>query len=286
MKACVVSDLHGSFHRYEALFGWIETNIPDVVFIAGDILPYTSIIHHPEQGIIEDFLLDYIGPHLHELKQKMGDSYPTIYAILGNDDPRSNETSMLQLDNEGLLLYAHKRVFENDYGTVFGYSYVPPTPFQIKDWERYDVSRYIHPYDISPEQGVRTVEVDPHRIRSATIRKDLEELTSGYSMDKAIFLFHAPPYNTHLDRAALDGIIVNQIPVDVHAGSIAIERFIDTRQPCITFHGHIHESSRITGHWREQLGRTWMFNASTDEHGLRLIHMNLKSPNQAERILL
>jgi len=34
-------------------------------------------------------------------------------------------------------------------------------------------------------------------------------------------------------------------------GSIAVRRFIEERQPLLTLHGHIHESARLTGDWRE-----------------------------------
>ena len=66
-------------------------------------------------------------------------------------------------------------------------------------------------------------------------------------LSRAMFLFHTPPYNTGLDRAALDGKKVNYVDLDVHVGSIAVRRFIESRQPLLTLHGHIHESARITG---------------------------------------
>ena len=46
------------------------------------------------------------------------------------------------------------------------------------------------------------MEVDAHTVRYATIREDLEQLTQGASTERAVFLFHTPPYETCLDRAA------------------------------------------------------------------------------------
>jgi hypothetical protein len=60
--------------------------------------------------------------------------------------------------------------------SVYGYNYVPPTPFQLKDWERYDVSRYVEPGCVSPEEGRRSVTVDAMETRYATIQQDLVAL--------------------------------------------------------------------------------------------------------------
>ena len=152
---------------------------------------------------------------------------------------------------------------------MFGYAYVPPTPFHLKDWERYDVSRYVDPGCVSPEEGRRSVPVPEHEVRRRTIRDDLETLVkTAADLSDAIFLFHTPPYRTKLDRAALDGKMIDHAPLDVHVGSIAVERFIRDRQPLLTLHGHVHESTRITGAWRDRMGRTEMFNAA--HHGPEL----------------
>ncbi len=45
--------------------------------------------------------------------------------------------------------------------------------------------------------------------------------------------------------------MVDHVPLDVHVGSIAIRRFIEARQPLAALHGHVHESARLTGAWRE-----------------------------------
>ena len=65
-----------------------------------------------------------------------------------------------------------------------------------------------------------------------------------------------PPCDTLLDRAALDEKMIDYVPPDVHVGSIAIQRFIEERQPGLTLHGHVHESARLTGQWQQRFGRT------------------------------
>jgi len=169
---------------------------------------------------------------------------------------------------------------------VYGYAFVPPTPFQLKDWERYDVSRFLDPGCVSPEEGSRTVPIAPNETRYSTIEKDLRSLAGDDPMEKAVFLFHSPPHDTKLDRAALDGKAVDHVPLDLHIGSIAIRRFIELRQPLVTLHGHVHESARLTGSWRDRLGRTHLFSAAHDGAELSLVRFDLEDPAAAVRDLL
>ena len=51
--------------------------------------------------------------------------------------------------------------------------------------------------------------------------------------------------------------MIDHIPLDVHVGSIAIKRFIEAKQPMLTLHGHVHESTRLTGNWQQHIGNTF-----------------------------
>ncbi|MEJ2636882.1 MAG: hypothetical protein P8184_16535 [Calditrichia bacterium] len=108
----------------------------------------------------------------------------------------------------------------------------------------------------------------------------------GKYLINSIFLFHTPPYQTALDRAALDGKMIDYAPLDVHVGSIAVKRFIVGRQPLITLHGHVHESARITGKWQEKIGRTYAFSAAHDGPELALVKFDPEHPEKARRELL
>jgi hypothetical protein len=169
---------------------------------------------------------------------------------------------------------------------IFGYACVPPTPFLLKDWERYDVSRYVDPGCVSPEDGRRTLPAIPEDVRYGTIAGDLLKLTEGEDMDRAIVLFHSPPYATPLDRAALDGRMFEGVPLDPHVGSIAIARFIEERQPRVTLHGHVHESVRLTGEWKHRMGRTIALGGAHDGPELALVRFDPERPEDAERVLL
>ena len=267
-KAFFVSDLHGSKNRYEKLFSKIETDTPELLFIGGDILPHLRITDH------EEFIKSFLLPEFSKLKTKLGDKYPAVYLILGNDDPRSSEYLIAEATESNYWHYMHQRKIQHGAFTIYGYAYIPPTPFLLKDWERYDVSRFVDPGCIHPIDGIRTVDPDED-IEYATIKDHLDEMTKDDDLSKAVFLFHSPPYQTKLDRAALDGKSFDHVPLDVHVGSIAIRRFIEKRQPLLTLHGHIHESTEITGSWKDTIGETLMFNAAHHGQDLSLIEFYL-----------
>jgi Icc-related predicted phosphoesterase len=277
-----VSDLHGRLDRYGKLLAAIAEERPGAVFLGGDLLPSGG----PERnGAGRDFLLDWLGPRLSELRARLGGAFPPVLAIFGNDDPRTEEGSLERLERQGLVLHAHRRRLVVAGVPVYGYACVPPTPFLLKDWERYDVSRFVDPGSVSPEEGRRSVAVPEGEAKWGTIAGDLEALVGGDDVSGGVFLFHAPPYRTALDRAALDGGAVDHAPLDVHVGSIAIRRFIEGRQPLATLHGHVHESARLTGAWRDRIGRTICLSAAHDGPELALVRFDLEAPAAASREL-
>lgn len=276
-----VTDLHGKISRYEKLFDNLENDPPEVLFIGGDFLPS----HAKFKGGMQGFMMDYFHEKLLSLKNKLKNKYPLILLIFGNDDPRIYEEEIEKLQSAGLLDYIHKKTIRFRNYIIFGYSYVPPTPFHLKDWERYDVSRFLDPGCIPPEEGRFSI-MPPEDISHFTIQDDLEKLTIGFEMKNTMILFHTPPYKTTLDRAALDGIMIDHVPLDVNVGSIAVSRFIENRQPLLTLHGHIHESARLTGKWMDRIGDTWCFSAATEGEELVIVKFDPEDLSKTERIIL
>jgi Icc-related predicted phosphoesterase len=77
-------------------------------------------------------------------------------------------------------------------------------------------------------------------------------------MKNAIFNLHVPPYNSRLDDAPL--LDDNLVPVDggrtyVPVGSKAVRKAIETYQPLLGLHGHVHEAKGSTN-----IGRTLCLN--------------------------
>jgi Icc-related predicted phosphoesterase len=250
------------------------------------LLPSGLAYGHADRSLPRDFVNDYLALHFAELKAQLGQDYPTVFLIMGNDDPRSEEPGLVEGEARGLWKYIHNKSHVLDDYRVYGYAYVPPTPFMLKDWERYDVSRYVDPGCVHPKEGSLSVAVREYDLEWCTIKQDLEQLVDTDDLEQAIFLFHSPPYKTALDRAALDGKKIDSCPLDVHVGSIAIERFIKSRQPLLTLHGHIHESTRLTGEWREYMGRTHAFNAAHDGTELCVVRFELENLDEATRELI
>lgn len=282
MRCFFVSDLHGKPDRYQKLFNQVKKDLPDILFMGGDLFPN---FHTMLNKAYSDYIHDYLIPQFITLKSELAEKYPKVFIILGNDDPKIEEAKIIEGENCQLWQYVHNRkVTINDY-VIYGYANIPPSPFLLKDWERYDVSRYVDPGCIHPTEGKRTIE-EKEDIEYVTIYNDLKMLTKNDSLNQSIFLFHSPPYQTNLDRAALDGQSFDSAPLDVHVGSIAIQRFIEERQPLLTLHGHIHESSRITGNWKDKCKNTYMFSAAYEFPDLVIVKFDLNNLDDAERLVL
>ncbi|MCX5800827.1 MAG: metallophosphoesterase [Candidatus Eisenbacteria bacterium] len=287
MTRCIfVSDLHGNTERYQKLLRVIGKEVPQAVFLGGDLLPSGLSLRSSQGFSCSDFVEEYLVREFLLLREHMKGVYPRTFVVMGNDDVRCFEPSFVDGETKGAWEYIHNRKVPLESFQVYGYSYVPPTPFLLKDWERYDVSRYVDPGGVSPEEGSRSVSVPEEEKRNATIREDLDRLVGDDNLDRAVFLFHAPPYDSDLDRAALDGKMVDHVPLDLHVGSIAIRRFVETRQPLLTLHGHIHESARLTHSWRQRLGRTHAFSAAHDGSELALVRFSLEDLDSATRELV
>lgn len=278
MRLLFASDLHGAVDRYDKLFAAAEREAPEALLLGGDLLPGGGLRAEPA------FFTGFLASRLEGLRRVSPAT--RVLAILGNDDPRCEEASLLRLADDGLVEYAHGRRIGLGSYAVYGYACVPPTPFLLKDWERYDVSRHVDPGCVSPEEGLHSMPVPVNELRWGTIAADLDRLAGEDDLSSAVLLFHGPPYRTRLDRVALAGRFYDHAPLDEHVGSIAVRRFIEARQPLMALHGHIHESARLTGSWRDAIGRTHLFSAAHDGPELALVRLDLARPESATRELI
>jgi Icc-related predicted phosphoesterase len=281
LNCIFVSDIHGKIKLYEKLFQITKKEKPDAVFLGGDLLPKTFKIESDMDGFVNHNIFSKIRDIKYEINKEI-----RFFIILGNDDPRMYEHIFEEADKKNLINYVHNKTIRFKGLYIVGYSCIPPTPFHLKDWEQYDISRYVDVGAISPEKGKRTVNVPSDKIKYVTIAEDLNELSKNLFMDKTIFLFHSPPYNSFLDRADLYGKMVDYAPLDVHVGSIAIQQFINKKQPFLTLHGHVHESARLTGYWKEKFRRTYSFTAAHDGPELALIRFDTNNLENASRELI
>ena len=60
---------------------------------------------------------------------------------MGNDDCSSNLSILEKHDSSLFKIIHEKRLKLTDDFDIVGYSYVPITPFGLKDWAKYDLSK-------------------------------------------------------------------------------------------------------------------------------------------------
>lgn len=281
------TDLHGRVSRWRGLLETALRERPQAVLLGGDLLPHgldRSWAGPADAG--DDFVRGWLLPAVATWRRRCGPSAPELLLIPGNDDERRFEPALAEGEERGLWRWIHGRRLAVGDHEVLGYGCVPPTPFGLKDWERYDVSRSVDPGCVSPEEGVRTVAISAEEARWTTIAGELEAIAGDRPLDRTVCLFHSPPYDTCLDRAGLDGQMVDHVPVDLHVGSIAIRRFVEERQPLLALSGHVHEACRLTGDWRTRIGATWCLGGAHDGPELCLVRVDPATPAAATRTLV
>jgi Icc-related predicted phosphoesterase len=172
--------------------------------------------------------------------------------MMGNDDWRANFDCLLEHDG-GLWRVLHERALAVDGTWVAGLSWVPITPFRMKDWELWDDQEVSA---VGRLEGVRSAgnELQEFRfdveLRSPTLEEALEALAPASPPGETIYVLHSPPHATLCDAIA----------PGVHVGSHAIRRFVECRQPPLVLSGHIHESPRISSSYRDAIGRSVVVN--------------------------
>ena len=69
---------------------------------------------------------------------------------------------------------------------------------------------------------------------------------------------------------------------------MAVRKFIETYQPYLTLHGHIHETVDMSGSYKEQIGRSWGMSAGNhnEDRKLSVLVMDLDNIASAERVKL
>lgn len=286
MNTCLfVSDLHGKMSRYEALFKVIKKEKPDFVFIGGDLLPHQSNQREKDQTQVGDFVRDFLIRKFASLSDKMECEYPEVFLIPGNDDRKILFDAVAEGEKTDLWRNLHNRCIVIGKYRFYGYACVPPTPFMIKDWERFDVTEEVGPGCIAPADGYHSLPPD-HDPKMDTIQKDILKLVGDDNIEFGVFLFHSPPFQTTLDQAEINITNSDRQTSCIPVGSKAIGRFIDEKKPYITMHGHIHESARLTGKWKQSFGRTWSFSAAHDGPELAVIKFELQDPLSVSRRLI
>lgn len=242
------SDLHGQGRLYEELVALAASRRPRVVMIGGDLGPHAAGadgVGH-QRVFLEGALVEFAR----RLREASADT--ELLLMMGNDDWAAN-VDCLQRHDGALWSLIHGRAVTIDGTRVAGLSWVPITPFGMKDWERWEDGGEETPARldgwVSADGGIRPHRFDAAR-RAPTIAEALDELAAGAPPDETVFVLHSPPRDTRCDM----------IGARQHVGSRAIRRFIERHQPPLVLSGHIHESPRISESYRDTIGASIVVN--------------------------
>jgi uncharacterized protein len=238
------SDLHGQTALYEQLVATAAAHRPRAVLIGGDLCPHAG----GADGIGRQRL--FLEGFLVEFARRVREASPgtDLLLMMGNDDWAANEDALAR--HEGALWRVlHDRVIDVDGVRVAGLSWVPITPFGLKDWERWEDGAEERPARLDGYVS-RSGHATPHHFdparKSPTIAEALETLAARAHPAETVFVLHSPPHGTRCDM----------IGARAHVGSRAIRGFIERAQPPLVLSGHIHESPRVSSSWRDAIGRT------------------------------
>ena len=176
---------------------------------------------------------------------------------------------------------------------LVGYSFVPITPFLLKDWEKHDFycppetysaqyakqkQRYRLDGYVSSESGWTPKQLTPEMEQRDSIQHDLELDLFLRNPQKTIYVMHCPPWGTSLDM----------ISSGQHVGSLATLHYIKKHRPFLTLHGHIHECVAQTGIYKETIEETVCLAPGNDHLGsiTHVIEFDPFMPMQAHRVVL
>lgn len=281
------TDLHGNRKLYDLLLEFASARACQAVIIGGDITPkgfYDWKPGEPIPGLERQraFLQDYLVPALRAFCRRAS---LELFIMMGNDDRRANLDLLEAEEAAGTIKLLHERAYQLGPYKIVGYPFIPPSPFFLKDWEKYEDRGRLAPLWQDPildiaETGVRTVPL----IERTTIAEDLLSLKRLADPKETIYLFHAPPYGTELDLIEVGKSRYQGLPLDPHVGSTAIRRFIEAEQPPLTLHGHVHLSYKLSGQRQTRLGRTICLNPGSqfDRDILNLALIDLEDLSEIE----
>lgn len=267
MNIAAISDLHGLRPRFEKATQLLDKGIKNLL-IAGDIAP----LGYPEvqQANVRqnfEFLLQ-------------GRSNVEVYAIPGNDDWKIVHKTLQEFPE---LIIPTDRAYPLEDGfSIVGYPYVPITPFNVKDYEKWESPEYpelpTNPKELEDSlinfginlDGLKSDGLELYDFlfdpqdRSNNISKDLIQIAQLSDPTKTVYMFHCTPY---LEHEAFS------------FGSRSITEFIKTNNPWITIHGHSHSAvDRMKGKFIFEIGNTKsvLVGAGNDPNVLNYLLLDVK----------
>jgi len=267
MKVLALADLHQSAGKWMQLVQAVREFKPDVVAVAGDLLP-------KDNGILAQ---GGFMPYLRECAEMIGDAGSELVLIPGNDDNQLLVPELEALDAEGLWHYVVDRVVVVGEFEFCGCPWIRDFPFTYKYW--------VAPSS-SEELSVNSFQLGPPVIINE--HNEIEEICNfeGYLKGKrsvaeslysaadrvkdlrsSIWLIHDPPSQLNLDLCATGEAV----------GSPVVYRFLKEKQPLLSVHGHIHEAPKYNGgRWQAAIGATICLQAGQLDNALCYVTFDIE----------
>ena len=242
------TDLHGDLDRMDGLLsvGSRSGNPPIILggdlFRAGrgnDIASQTEILENQIEPRMESYRGD-------------------VYTIFGNNDWKVVADRIGELAPSLIDLQNHDAVLPSGL-RLKGLSFVPPSPFLIKDWER------MEKYGNNDERG-RLEGLCSHDggLRDCTISQRgtmWEEILKIGPLKDSILVSHGPPFGTCADMSVFEP----------HLGSVDLTRAAINDPPVAILCGHIHEAPDVSKKPVCSLGETLVANPGSKRGNLTYI---------------
>lgn len=266
MRICFTSDLHGRLAHYDQLTAVLQREAPDLLILGGDMLPDGAVTGG--DSVQRDFVAQELLPRLRAWREQCGGF--DVALIAGNHDERQTVAHLQKLSHEAaqdgwLTLLRHDAISTIRGVDFVGYGCSPPTPHWLKDFERLDTPDDAPPADDDllwgPNATLRMgVPAAEHYRSHRTIAADLADMP--IESGKTIFVCHAPPHESALDR----------LPhIDWPIGSRAVRAWIGKHHPAFALHGHVHESPMVSGRYVDELGGAVCINPGQGEAELHAV---------------
>ena len=246
MKFIYACDIHGDKNKYEKLLEEaISKDIKYLVF-GGDLYPKRGI-----RNIIQpEFLDNYFEDYFKRLKEN------NIECILipGNDDKEIFDEILNSFCEKYPNIHnIDETRFDVEDVSFIGLSKVLDHPFGSKNRviieENLGMQKQIAPvlYINKNDDTIFAEDWEEYRKTHCEKMEDvLDRLPKVEENRKAIYILHCPPYGVGLDECKSGDIV----------GSKAIVSFLKETNAYMSFHGHIHESPKMSGKWFAEIGNT------------------------------
>ena len=135
-----VADIHGNQSHLDIILDYAALRHPSILIFGGDSAPKSKSKRTPQRQ--RDFFVSKFFPRVTAFTsaQRASGYECKVFIVFGNDDFKGNYRDVKSLgEKHGVHVLANDLVSIDDRLQLIGYSYVPPTPFKFKDWEKVDI---------------------------------------------------------------------------------------------------------------------------------------------------